>query len=141
MGGEFVLIGSICRFPFGDLRVYLRQMHWSVKNILGLILALLIAVTSTSMAVARGQMYDATGAIVLCTGTGPITVLVDHGGQPVEQAPICPDCAFSLLEYVAATDEISLPIPSEFVAYFEFEITNWLGHSLSRARVRGPPSA
>ncbi len=103
-------------------------------------LALFIAVTSTSMAVARGQMYDATGAIVLCTGTGPMTVLVDHEGQPVEQAPICPDCAFSFLDFVVSSSEVQLLSSSEYEISLGFETSDRPGRSVAQARVRGPPA-
>lgn len=115
-------------------------MHIRVKNTLGLILALLIALTSSSMAVARGQMYDATGAIVLCTGAGPTSVLVDREGQPVEQAPLCPDGAFSFLGFLASSDEVPLLTPSEFPVFVKFEITNWPEQALGQTRVRGPPA-
>ena len=36
--------------------------------------------------------------MVLCTGTGPLTVSVDENGQPTGPAHICPDCALSLFD-------------------------------------------
>ncbi|KPP87050.1 MAG: hypothetical protein HLUCCO07_15100 [Rhodobacteraceae bacterium HLUCCO07] len=64
------------------------------RPFLGLMLAAILALTGQSMAVARG-MSDVAGHIVLCTGTGPVTVLVDGNGQPVGPSHICPDCALS----------------------------------------------
>ncbi len=40
------------------------------------------------------------GHIVLCTGTGPLSVLVDAKGQPTGATHICPDCAMSLFQVV-----------------------------------------
>ncbi len=72
-------------------------MKGMIRSYLALALALVLALTGHSMAVARG-MPNAVGKIVLCTGTGPIAVLVDEGGQPVGQPHICPDCALSLFD-------------------------------------------
>lgn len=63
---------------------------------LTLSLALLIAVTSQQMAVARGVMFDAAGQVVICTGEGVRTVAIDHNGAPIEIVHICPDCALTL---------------------------------------------
>ncbi len=117
------------------------MMHRCFNNIPGLVLALMVALTSQSMALARGQMYDASGAMVICTGTGPVSVLVDREGQPVERAPICPDCAFSFLEYAVETGEFSLPSHSEYEVFLEFEITDWPMSAPGQTRVRGPPLA
>lgn len=73
------------------------------------LLALLLLVTSQSMAVARGTMKDASGAMVLCTGTGPITVLTDENGQPIGPNHICPDCAMSVMAGLAAPLSIASP--------------------------------
>lgn len=62
---------------------------------LGISLALMLALTGQAMAVARGTP-SASGEIILCTGTGPISVLVDEKGQPVGKPHICPDCALSV---------------------------------------------
>ncbi|MGX0976645.1 hypothetical protein ACSSVY_002365 [Roseovarius sp. MBR-51] len=61
------------------------------RPILALGLCLLLALTSQSLAVARGAAQP-VGEIVLCTGTGPVTVTVDGEGQPVVTPHLCPDC-------------------------------------------------
>jgi hypothetical protein len=66
------------------------------RSFAALALAFLLVVTSQSMAVARG-MPGAAGSVVLCTGTGPVTILTDAEGQPIAPAHICPDCALSLI--------------------------------------------
>ncbi|HEY9020844.1 MAG: hypothetical protein QUV10_10020 [Paracoccaceae bacterium] len=63
-------------------------------------MALLLVLTAQSMAVARG-MPGAAGSVVLCTGTGPVTILTDAEGQPVGPAHICPDCTLSLIVMLA----------------------------------------
>lgn len=73
-------------------------MKTALRPYIALVLALLLTFTGQSMAVARG-MPNASGEIVLCTGTGPVSVLVDEDGQPVGPPHICPDCALSLIAF------------------------------------------
>lgn len=82
-----------------------------IRPILPVVAALLLLVTSQSMAVARGTMRDATGSMVLCTGTGPITVLMDENGEPIGPSHICPDCALSVIAGLA--DGFVLPVPDQ----------------------------
>ena len=63
-----------------------------VSHILGYVLAAVIALTAQSAAVAR-TMPDATGQMVLCTGTGPVMVYTDEDGNPTSAPHICPDFA------------------------------------------------
>jgi len=100
--------------------------------------ALLLVVTSHSMAQARG-MTDAEGQIVICTGTGPITVLVDADGQPVERGHVCPDCAMSLFAGVSAPFEPPMLAlgGGETVSFPANTATTLL--RIVRATARGPP--
>lgn len=75
-------------------------MMTSLRPILALCLCALLALTSQTMAVARGTPAPA-GTMVLCTGTGPVTVLVDSEGTPTGAVHICPDCALGLFDAVA----------------------------------------
>lgn len=109
------------------------------RTIKAVLVALLLIVTSQSMAVARGTMRDATGAVVICTGTGPITVLTDADGQPVGPAHICPDCALSLIAgTVAAFD---LQPPAQKMHRFDPPRVSWSVHDMvpPQACARGPP--
>ena len=72
-------------------------------------LAFLLVFTAQSMAVARG-MAGPAGVVVLCTGTGPVTILTDADGQPAGPAHICPDCTLSLILSVAQ-DPVSAVAP------------------------------
>lgn len=82
-------------------------MTKTLRSYLGIALALMMAFTGQSMAVARGTP-SASGQIVLCTGTGPISVLVDENGQPVGKPHICPDCALSFFDVLAEQPALSL---------------------------------
>ena len=74
-----------------------------MRTYLAGILAAVLVLTGQSMAIARGAPGPA-GAIVLCTGTGPVQVLVDEDGAPVAPPHICPDCALHVLVAIAAPD-------------------------------------
>lgn len=112
------------------------RLNRSIKAIL---VALLLIVTSQSMAVARGTMRDATGAVVLCTGTGPITVLTDADGQPIGPSHICPDCALSVIAGMA--DAFDLHPPERNITRFAPLAVSWSASAVvpPHACARGPP--
>lgn len=64
----------------------------SIREHIAGLLVLVMCVTSGAMAVARGQAYDATGAVIICAGHGVVVAWVDRHGQPVEAPHLCPDC-------------------------------------------------
>jgi hypothetical protein len=87
-------------------------MTGALRTYLALALTLLLALTSQTMAVAQGAPHP-VGQAVLCTGTGPVTVLVDAEGQPTGKVHICPDCALGVMDGVlppqadvSATDHV-----------------------------------
>ncbi len=65
-----------------------------LRHITSLGLALLIAFTSVQFAAARGQS-PAVGTMEICTGTGPVHILVDENGEPTGGVMICPDYAMA----------------------------------------------
>ncbi len=76
----------------------------SIRSFFTVTLALLVALTSQQLAVARGQPH-AAGQVEICSGDGVIVVAIDKDGNPVGPAHICPDVA---LAFMAALD---LPPP------------------------------
>lgn len=74
-------------------------------------LALLLALTSQTLAAARGQAMVA-GEMVICSGGHLVTVKVDASGQPVETPHICPDCALHALAGVVAPDPVTVHAPA-----------------------------
>ena len=71
-------------------------------HLLSFTLALLIAVTSQQMAMARGMARDASGQVILCTSQGVMTVTLDAQGEPMEFVHICPECALTLMAFADA---------------------------------------
>jgi len=65
-----------------------------LRPVLSLLLAMMLALTGQSMAMARGAAA-ATGQIVICSGAGPIAVYTDAQGQPTTAPYICPDAALA----------------------------------------------
>ncbi len=91
--------------PFGHGLRYPVAMT-RLRPILGLLLALLMAVTSVTMAVARGQSPMSSQEVELCIAGSAQTVSVDASGKPITPRHPCPECtlgmtAFTLVEATA----------------------------------------
>ena len=113
-------------------------MHYFRSPILAALMAVILALTGQTMAVARGTTGPA-GSMVLCTGTGPITVLVDEQGQPIGPRHICPDCSLSLFSSLGPAQ--TLPArPGRWQAV-AFAITprHSTGQIAPHAQARAPP--
>lgn len=61
-----------------------------------LFLALTLALTSVSMAVARGGM-SLSGVMILCVDATQVIVPLDPDGRPRESPPACLDCTMGAL--------------------------------------------
>ena len=79
----------------------------SLHCVVVLLLALLLGLTSQSLATARGQTRVGE-AVVICSGDSFVTVTLDAQGNPVGPAHLCPDM---VLAFFAAMDlsEVALP--------------------------------
>lgn len=69
------------------------------RAILSIFLSLLLAVTSATFAVARGQSAAVLAGVtemVICSNGAAVSVLVDSAGNPVEPHHHCPDCLVAL---------------------------------------------
>lgn len=65
-----------------------------------LLLSLVLALASVTMAVARGQMRAGQGAgltVVICSGYGITSIQVDAQGNPVGPVHPCPECLAGFL--------------------------------------------
>lgn len=95
--------GSFCRFPSSPQRAYIRIMHRARVHI-GFLVILVLIMSGQAMTPARGSPAP-IGQMTLCTGNGPVTVLVDSEGRPTGAVYICPDCALSLFDLPATITE------------------------------------
>ena len=110
------------------------------RSYLALALAFVLILTGQSMALAR-TAPGPDGQIVLCTGTGPVAVLVDDQGQPVGPSHICPDCALSLFQALAETAP-EIAAPTSWLRAHPVEFTLVFHSPAPRPAVaRGPPQA
>jgi hypothetical protein len=65
------------------------------RPLIALLLALVLALTSTSVAVAKGSPM-AVDRMVICTGLVASVVYTDADGQPTSAPHLCPDCVMHL---------------------------------------------
>lgn len=91
---------------------------------------LVVLVALTSAATAMSQLRGAAvGEMVICTGHGMRTVLIDADGQPVDAKVECPECLISqadlpamaasfegFADLVATAEVTAAPIASQIVA-------------------------
>lgn len=108
------------------------------RPLFGLLLALVLTVTAQSMAVARTSASP-TGELVLCTGTGPVTIQVDAEGNPTGPAHICPDCAMSLFQMEFSAPDVVRDTVWTGLSLRPESQTDQLFLSETRATARAPP--
>lgn len=102
-------------------------------------LAVVLVLTSQGFALARTAEGPA-GAMVICTGTGPVTVLVDEDGQPTGAVHICPDCALSLFDAISPASPAWLPDAAQSLDIKAKQHPLVRPHNLpDETRARAPP--
>lgn len=108
-----------------------------VCPLFALLLALVLATTSVSMAVARGGM-SLGGSMILCVNAGQVVVPVGPDGQPMEDMPFCPDCAMGAL---ALTELVPLQAPVRRATLAQATPIFLPSHvaPVRAAHARGPP--
>jgi len=111
-----------------------------LRPVTALLFALLLAISSGTMAVARGQATS-VGTMVLCTGSGPASVPVDAEGKPTGPAHICPDCALSLFAaHAAPSPDPVRPVADAALAASAPVAQLLLRRHATLGLARGPPS-
>ncbi len=103
-----------------------------------LAVALILAVTSVGLAVARGQRVPA-GLIEICTGAGTVMLALDAEGKPAGPVHLCPDAALFVAEGLPPPgprppDPRVRPVQVPAVA-------SQSGRTAPTATARGPPAA
>lgn len=74
---------------------------------LAVMLALVVTLTGHVSASVKGSR-DATGQMVICSGSGPVIIYTDEDGQPAQAPHYCPDCVMHLLDAVAGPGALEL---------------------------------
>ncbi|MGB0960443.1 MAG: hypothetical protein ACPGVK_09360 [Halocynthiibacter sp.] len=112
----------------------------SIMRIYGsFLLALVFMITGQGMAIARAQIFDANGEIIICTGTGVQTVAIDMDGNEIQQRTLCPDCVIS--DDYTDVAGVADPVPHQslgIIASLSPKIVR-PSKSLYRLKARGPP--
>lgn len=104
----------------------------------GLLSVVLIAISSVQLAAARGQS-PAVGTMVICSGSGPLMVLVDETGQPTGGVMVCPDYALSVFADMdsAAPEAVGVPVWRDL--WSARTVSHGRAADLPRTQPRGPP--
>ncbi len=89
---------------------YLAAMALHLRSYLTLFLVLAVTLTAHSAGALQG-MRDATGQIVICSGSGPLVIYVDSNGQPARAPHDCPDCITLGLDALAPFQQPSHVAP------------------------------
>lgn len=112
---------------------------WLTRTYLAIALSLSLALTGLYAAQMRAAP-DATGQIVLCTGTGPVTVYVDDEGQPTRPPHHCPDCVIHLLVALEGPEQQRLAPQAPDRAPAPAAANAPMAQTTARATARGPPA-
>ena len=112
------------------------------RSLAAVSLAIVLALTSLTMAVARGQMHIQTAGgltLVICAGAGPVTVTLDADGNPVGPVHVCPDCALALIAAVLPPDSGAVAPSHQSRLTWPVAATGSDSLDQITARARGPP--
>lgn len=92
------------------------------------------------MAVARGA-NDATGKMVLCTGSGEKVVYMDAQGNPTSAPHLCPDCLAASLDSLQSQYDLPAAVVLRPVAHIVRASMAPVGTVPFVYMSRGPPAA
>jgi hypothetical protein len=112
------------------------------RSLSGVLLALVLAITSVTMAVARGHAAAAVGGteMVICTGYGLVKVTLDAEGNPTGPVHPCPDCVAAGAALVPQPALAPAPAgPAARQARVRPAPRRGLGRALRPYHARGPP--
>jgi len=129
---------QFCRLRAVDPAAYPAAMTRFMHRYLTLFLILAISLTAHSAGATLG-MRDATGQMVICSGSGPVVIYVDSDGQPARAPHDCPDCIAMGQEALVLPQPSPLPAPTPLrVATARDDIRTHSRMPL-RATARAPP--
>lgn len=111
------------------------------RPLASLLLALIVALTSVTSAVARVQPPG--NQIVICSGVGVITITVDDQGNPTGSplGPVhpCPDCVAAFGPALLMSPVLPVRPLSRSVALDVPEVLQGTGGAAPQPMARGPP--
>ena len=115
-------------------------MRFLARHMISGLMLMVIALTSVELAAARGQA-PAVGTMVICTGTGPLHILVDENGQPTGGVMVCPDYALAFYADVDSTPPDALRTDLWHALWVSRTDARAVGAIIPVPQARGPPVA
>ena len=112
----------------------------TLRPLISLTLALILALSSQSMAVARGASAG-TGQMVICSGVGVTVIYVDSEGQPTAAPHICPDATLLVGADVPDVGPVGTPLDSRPVLWQAYAQSQIHRIAVTRTQARAPPLA
>lgn len=109
-------------------------------SLMALGLCLILALTSLTFGGARGAARP-IGQIVLCTGSGLVSVPVDAKGQPTGPSHLCPDCLPTLIVGPPATPDPNRAVTVTRAAWRIAAAPAQTGSAFPAFTARAPPGA
>lgn len=113
-------------------------MRLRLPSYLTLLLVLAVTLTAHSAGAMRG-MRDATGQMVICSGSGPVVVYVDSDGQPARAPHDCPDCIAQGLDALAPFQQPHPIAPEPMRRIVQSDRARIQSRMPLRASARSPP--
>jgi len=117
---------------------YLAAMTLHFRSYLTLFLVLAVTLTAHSAGALQG-VRDATGQIVICSGSGPLVIYVDSDGQPARAPHDCPDCITLGMDALAPSQRPQHVVPEPMRRVDQPEQIRVLSRMPLRASARSPP--
>lgn len=111
-----------------------------IRLLNALFLSTVLALTSISFAVARGQSHDLGTDMVICTGTGLIVLTIGPDGEPVEKIQTCPD-ALSIFTPNLTAPVMAGRVLSGVLQLVPLAVLVGQGRQTLTPSARGPPLA
>ncbi len=109
------------------------------RRLFAMFLVLTMVATTGSMAMMRDRDAGAQ-AMVICNGAGLQTILLDASGEPVDPAPICPECTMvTLAEGPLAPVMTLCGAPHQMTLVFAHVSQSYVRLNKSNLKARAPP--
>lgn len=117
---------------------YLAAMTLHFRSYLALFLVLAVTLTAHSAGALQG-MRDATGQIVICSGSAPLVIYVDNDGQPARAPHDCPECIMLGMDALAPSQQPQHVAPEPLRRVDQPEQLRVHSRMPLRASARSPP--
>ena len=110
-----------------------------LRRLMAVALALVIALTSSHMVLARSQAV-AVDRVVICSGYGVMTIDLDADGNPIGPVHLCPECmAAHGLAVLADPTRVQRPDAAALSLGWALVKTDHDGRAPIALRARAPP--